>query len=152
MKKLLFIFIGICAYIISSSQIVSSTKDVLNEASSVKYQLALRSKKADKIIYAGSAITGVGLIATGIGVSTYLTESEKIKDGDVYSGQIPAILDNQMQMNKTIPAALLASSGIVLAATGATIIVKGVMKKNDVEFALKTFGQTGTGMGVTINF
>lgn len=117
----------------------------------IQKQLQIRHKKAVNTIYAGAIITGVGVATTAFGITKYLEHSEKVID-DSYDGLLNVIINNQAQMNKSIPSALIATSGVVLAGVGATIIIKGVMKKNDVEFAIKTYGQGGTGMGVTINF
>ena len=155
MKKLIFFLAGIAICLQSFSQyddpaIIRKSKNV--PTNDIAWQFKNRKQQASNIIYTGAAITGVGVIASVVGISKYVSESKKITNGDIFSGQLPALLDNQYQMNKTIPAALLAGTGVVLAGIGSTIIVKGIMKKNDIEFMMNTYGVTGGSMGLKINF
>ena len=152
MKKLIFtLLICISANTLVFSQILPQKMSEQESFTLTKKQLKIRHKKAVNIIYTGAAITGVGVIASVVGVAKYLEHSENVIE-EVDSGLLPAIISNQAQMNKSIPAALLATSGFVLASIGATIIVKGVMKKNDIEFAFDTYGASSVELGVKINF
>lgn len=56
-------------------------------------------------------------------------------------------------MNKTIPAAILASTGMMLAGVGANLIIKGVSRKNDIEIELTKCSLTASlGLGIKLKF
>jgi CTP-dependent riboflavin kinase len=114
-------------------------------------QLNQSLKSANTLVVTGAIITGVGVTAIVIGIDKYSKESKEIKTVDY--GQIPGIMDNQVQMNKTIPAAIVGLGGVILAGVGTNILVKGILKSNDVKVELVKFSYTSSiGVGLKVNF
>lgn len=131
-----------------SAQQSSKEKELANKTVD---QLNASLKSANTLVVTGAIVTGVGVAATIIGIDKYSKESEKIKT--VEYGELPGIMDNQVQMNKTIPAAIMGLGGVILTGAGINVLVKGIIKSNDIKVELVKYSFTSSlGLGVKLNF
>lgn len=136
--------------VLSTALNVSAQYNNVNEANrKVIEQLNVSLKSANTLIVTGAVISGVGIAATIVAIKNYTSESKKIKTVDY--GQLPGIMDNQVQMNKTIPTAIMGLGGLVLTGIGTNILVKGIIKSNDIKVQLVAH-ESSVGLGLSLKF
>lgn len=116
----------------------------LNEQT--KAQLNLSYKNANTLVVVGTVVTIAGAVIAAVGVDNYTTKSRLVSEDD-------GIMNNQVQMNKTIPAAILGLSGVIISGIGTSILIKGITRKNDIKVELVKYSFTSSvGVGVKLNF
>lgn len=109
-------------------------------------QLNASLRSTNTLITTGIIVTGVGVAATVIGIKNYSSKSKEVNDDN-------GIIDNQVGMNKTIPAAMIGVGGVILTGAGLNILVKGILKNNDIKVELVKYSfVSNTGVGLTLNF
>lgn len=109
-------------------------------------QLNTSLRSTNTLITTGIIVTAVGVATTVIGIKNYSSKSKEVNDDN-------GIIDNQVGMNKTIPAAMIGVGGVILTGAGLNILVKGIIKNNDIKVELVKYSfVSSTGIGLTLNF
>lgn len=126
---------------------LQSFSQKLNEQT--KAQLNLSLKSANTLTIVGGIVIAGGIAVSAIGFDNYKSYSKGMSE----DGNIPTITSNQVQINKTIPAALLGLSGVIISGIGTSILIKGITRKNDIQVELVKYSFTSSiGLGVKLNF